>query len=280
LSARGDTWWRVHDLLMRTLVVANRIPIGRRSVAIGRHRLYADSVDRLLALMSWKLGIGEREECVLIKRVARPGMVAVDVGANVGLHTLGLAQRIGPTGRVHAIEPDPQNFALLARGVERAHLSNVRLHQVAASDTRGTLTLYISDANRGDHRIAPAAEARRSITVSAVTIDSLLADEPRVDFVKIDVQGAESLAVRGLEETLRRSPAIGVLCEVAPVWLRRGGSSAEELLAIFRGSGLAPHRIQKTGKVTPIEERLAIEEAERSGYVNLYFKRPAGNIPS
>jgi FkbM family methyltransferase len=273
LSARGDNWWRAYGVLSRALAIANRVPIGRRSVKVGSHRLYADSVDRFLALVSWKLGIGEREERALIERVVQPGMVAVDVGANVGLHTLGLADRVGPTGRVHALEPDPDNFALLSRGVERAHLAHVRLHQVAASASPGTLTLYVSEANRGDHRVAPAAEARRSFTVSAVTLDVLLADEPRVDFVKIDVQGAETLVVRGLRETLRRCATIGVLCELTPELLRRAGSSAEDLLAAFREPGLAPHRILEAGEVVPIEERIAIEESERSGYVNLYFKR-------
>ncbi|MEZ0230858.1 MAG: FkbM family methyltransferase [Planctomycetota bacterium] len=273
MSARGENWWRAYAVLSKGLAVLNRLPIGERSVKVGPDRLYAHSVDRFLALMSWKWGVGEREERALIERAVQPGMVALDVGANVGLHTLGLARRVGPEGRVHALEPEPDNFALLSRAVQKAHLANVRLHQVAASDAKGTLTLYLSDANRGDHRTSPAPEARRSFTVSATPIDDLLAHEPRIDFVKIDVQGAETIVLRGMKETLRRCERIGVLCELTPELLSRAGSSGEELLALFREPGLAPHRIAKTGDVEPITESAALEEAERSGYVNLYFAR-------
>jgi FkbM family methyltransferase len=274
VSARGENWWRAYSVLARGLAVLNRVPIGERSVKIGPDRLYTHSVDRLLALWSWKWGLGEREERALIERVVQPGMIAVDVGANVGLHTLGLARHVGPEGRVHALEPEPDNFQLLAHAVKRAHATNVRLHQLAASDTKGTLTLYVSDANRGDHRTSPAPEARRSFTVSALPLDELLAHEPRIDFVKIDVQGAEVVVLRGMKETLRRSERIGVLCELTPALLARAGTSGEELLALFRGPGLVPHRIARTGETAPITESAALEEAERSGYVNLYFARP------
>jgi FkbM family methyltransferase len=274
LSARGDNWWRAYSVLARVLAVANRVPIGERSLKIDGQRLYADSVDRLLALMSWKLGVGEREERALIERVVSPGMIAVDVGANVGLHTLGLARRVGEAGRVHALEPDPANFRLLAHAVKKAHLANARLHQVAASDAPGTLTLYVSDANRGDHRTAPAAEARRSFSVSAVPLDDLLASEPRVDFMKIDVQGAEVAVFRGFKKTLAANPGLGVLAELCPELLRRAGTSSEAFLATLHEAGLEPNRILASGATEPVAPATAIEEAERSGYVNLYFKRP------
>jgi len=274
VSAPGESWWRAYSVLARGLAALNRLPIGERSVAIGGERLYADSVDRLLALLAWKWGLGEREERALIARAVKPGMIAVDVGANVGLHTLGLARRVGPEGRVHALEPEPANFRLLARAVKRARAANVRLHPLAASDAAATLTLYLSDANRGDHRTAPAPEARRAFEVRAVPLDALLADEPRVDFMKIDVQGAESAVFRGFAETLARNPAIGVLAELCPELLRRAGSSGEELLALLARSGLAPRRIRASGETAPIAESEALEAAERSGYVNLYFARP------
>src|SRR5581483_7769267 len=95
VSARGERFWRAYALVERALVLLNRVPVGERAVTVGRERLYADSVDRLLALLSWKLGLGESEERALVARVARPGMIAVDVGANVGLHALALARLVG-----------------------------------------------------------------------------------------------------------------------------------------------------------------------------------------
>jgi len=273
VSARGERFWRAYALVERALVLLNRVPVGERAVTVGRERLYADSVDRLLALLSWKLGLGESEERALVARVARPGMIAVDVGANVGLHALALARLVGQGGRVHALEPEPRNRRLLERGIARARARNVLVHPVAASDKEGTLALYVSEANRGDHRTAPAPEARRALEVRAVTLDALLADEPRIDFVKIDVQGAETLVLKGARATLARSPGAGVLCELTPALLARAGSSGEELLSVLRESGLVPHRIARTGATEPISEEDALREAELSGYVNLYFAR-------
>jgi len=273
LSVRGDGWWRAYALLSRGMALANRLPIGERSLRIGRDRLYADSVDRWLAILSWRLGIGESEERALIASAVKPGMVTVDVGANVGLHTLGLARAVGPAGRVHAFEPDPGNRRLLERAVRRAGLANVILHREACSDRAGTLRLYASAANKGDHRTVPAPEARRSFEIPAVALDEALADEPHVDFVKIDVQGAEVPVLRGLARTLERNPAIGILVELTPKLLDFAGTTVEDFFSVPRRAGLVPHRILARGGLAPVSEEAAADEAVRSGYVNLYLKR-------
>lgn len=266
-------YWKSYSVLSRVLSTLNHVPVGQRSLRVGPDRLYADSIDRWLALLSWKLGAGERQERALIAREVRGGMVAVDVGANVGLHVLGLARATSPGGQVHAFEPDPDNFRLLSRAVREAAAEHVRLHQAAASDRAGQATLYVSDANRGDHRLAPAEEARRSITVPSVVLDEVLAGEPHVDFVKIDVQGAEVAVLRGLNATLTRNRGIQVLCELCPELLRRAGTSSGEFFACFHDSGFRPHRIAPDGTCSPVSEEDATREAEAAGYVNLHFRR-------
>jgi len=260
--------------VIRLRATLNRVPIGLRSVTIGGQRLYADSIDRLAALVSWRIGIDAKEERALIERIVQPGMVAVDVGANVGLHTLGLARRVGPSGRVIALEPDPTNFRLLARAVKKARLANVDLHRLAAADAPGTLTLYLSESNYGDHRTVRAAEARYSFPVSAVSLDDLLAGEERIDFVKVDVQGTEAAVFRGMARTLARNPGIRVLAELCPELIRLAGETTSGFFGVLRDSGLCPHRVLPTGEVEPVTEEAAIEDAERWVYINLYFKRP------
>jgi len=259
--------------VQRLLALLNRIPIGVRAVPFGRDRLYADSLDRWVAATGWRLGWLEGDERALIERVVGPGMIAVDVGANLGCHTLTLARRVGPMGRVHAFEPDPRNFRMLARTVREADVPQVRLHAAACVEHAGDVVLALAAANRGDNRLATAGGAERdTVVVPGVVLDEVLAAEPRIDFVKIDVQGAEVGVLRGLGRTLARSPGIGVLCEVCPTLLRDvGGHGADAFFAPLAAVGLRPHLVARDGRVEPITPEAAWAAADAAGYANLYF---------
>lgn len=260
--------------LARLAGTLNRLPVGERALRVGADRVYVASLDRWLAALGWRLGWLEGAERRLMARIVGSGMVAVDVGANVGVHTLHLARRVGPGGRVHALEPAPENFRLLARAIDEAGLPQVRLHQVAAGERAGQGTLHLSAANRGDHRSHAAADLRAAVAVRVVALDELLADEARVDFVKIDVQGDEVSVLRGLGETLRRSPGVAVLCEVCPLLLRAAGASPEEVFALLGAAGLRPHRLGRDGTPEALEAGAGCAAAEAAGYLNLLFRAP------
>jgi FkbM family methyltransferase len=270
---------RAVPVLAGVLAGLNRLPVGERGIRVGPDRLYAASVDRCVAALCWKLGWLEGPERALLERETGPGMVTVDVGANIGLHTLVLARRVGPAGRVHALEPAADNFRLLARAVTEAGLGQVRLHRAAAADRAGQVSLGLSATNRGDHRVVAAPSGRRVEPVPAVVLDELLAGEPRVDLVKIDVQGAEARVLQGLARTLRR-PELRLLCELCPALLAEAGANAEAFFAPLRAAGLLPHRLGRGGVPEPIDEEAAWTAAEAAGYVNLFFSRRAAAPPS
>src|SRR3989442_15296406 len=170
----------------RLFAALNRLPIGTRAVRLGHDRLYADSLDRWVAALGWSLGLLEARERSLMRATVRPGMVAVDVGANIGVHALTLGRCVGPTGRVYALEPEPRNFALLARAVRDAGLAHVRLVQAAAAERSGGTALYLARGNRGDHRVMPVPRRSAARGGRAGALDGLLAGDPPGDFVKID----------------------------------------------------------------------------------------------
>src|SRR5206468_7066765 len=178
-ARRGGPEARV-SLLGGLLAALNRLPVGERAVRVDGDRLYAASPDRLLAALAWKTGLRERAERRLIAREVKPGMVAVDVGANLGVHTLALARAVGPAGRVHALEPDPANFRLLARAVTEARGAQVTLHRAAAAAQAGEMDPHLSAVHRGDHRLHPEAARRTRLRVPVVVLDELLAGEPHV----------------------------------------------------------------------------------------------------
>jgi FkbM family methyltransferase len=262
---------RIHGLATRVLGVVNRVPIGARAVPWRGHRLYADTPDRLAAAIGWRLGLLARRERRFIERVLAPGMVAVDVGANLGFHTLTMARAVGPTGVVHALEPDPRNFRLLSRAVREAGYAHVTLHAAAASDARARVALYLAAANRGDHRLTASAEARASVLVDTLVLDDLLDAAPRVDLIKIDVQGSEVAVLRGLGRTLRRHPTVRVLCECSPDLLARAGADAEAFFGPFRASGLRPRQLDRAGEPHEISETEAWRLAAAAGFETLHF---------
>jgi FkbM family methyltransferase len=255
----------------RVLALANRIPVGLRAVRVGRDRLYADSLDRWAAALAWKFGPLERDNLDLVRSVVGPGAVAVDVGANVGLYTLALACAVGPGGVVHALEPDPANFRLLARAT--AKLPQVRALRAAATDRSGTVSLHVSPLNRGDHRLAAAVgENRETLLVPGITLDDLLAPQPQVSFVKLDIQGAEALALAGMSATLARNPDVAVLCELCPSLLEAAGSSAADVVRRLGAAGLAPFLVGRRGRTRRVSAREACETAAGLGYVEVFFR--------
>jgi FkbM family methyltransferase len=165
--------------------------------------------------------------------VLRPSMTAVDVGANLGLHSLFFASRVGPGGKVFAFEPEPDNCALLVRNIAHNHLENIEVFMNAAGAASGAIRLYLAEGSIGGHSASPSA-GPRAIDVAAVRLDDCLRDRAaRIDIVKIDVEGSEPLALAGFMETLTRDRPI-LLIEFAPALLRACGHAPEDLLATLK----------------------------------------------
>jgi FkbM family methyltransferase len=156
-----------------------------------------------------------------IIRLLGPGDTAVDVGANVGYHTLAMAAAVGSGGQVHAFEASPDLMRLLRATMIVNGLSSVALYENAALDRPGTITLasapghygsghLVNDAPSPDYDVAYSIR----VEVAAVTLDAVLADlVPNVDLLHMDIEGAEPLALCGAETLIRRSPKIKIITE-------------------------------------------------------------------
>jgi FkbM family methyltransferase len=178
------------------------------------------------------LATGEYEPrvCAVLDAVLKPGETFVDVGANIGYLTLVGAARVGPTGRVVAIEASPFNVHHLAGTLHRNNLSQVSLLPVAASDAVGILRL---DAGASNAKVAQAADFDpHAAWVPAHPLDQLLAHLDRLDVLKVDVEGHEAAVLAGARAILARfSPVI--LLELSPALLKAAGSSAAAVVAVL-----------------------------------------------
>lgn len=201
------------------------------------HRMYLDPKDSL------DLSVGrvhEPAKTALLDRLVGEGSVALDIGANIGYYTLLLARRVGDRGHVYAFEPERQNFALLAKNVGINGYRNVTLINRAVSDRTGTEALFLGKDNLGDHRIYDSHDGRDAVRVESVRLDGYFAGFDReIALVKMDIQGAEYRAVKGMESLLTRNPAVVLVTEFWPGGLARSGIEPQAYLDLLSGLGFA-----------------------------------------
>jgi FkbM family methyltransferase len=143
--------------------------------------------------------------------------VVYDIGANTGLYTL-FAAAVCPDGEVIAFEPYPPNLNLLKQDIDRNNLQNVNIKNVALSDSIGSISFSQpeeDDVGYGSSSIE-TTQSKASIEVPTTTGDQLIADGeiPAPNVIKIDVEGAEPLVLRGLENALTGQSCRTVYCEV------------------------------------------------------------------
>jgi len=199
--------------------------------------------------------VTEHEDIDLIHRLVKRGDSVVDVGANIGFYSEVLANCVGADGHVYAFEPEQRNFDRL---VERAR-PYPQIHPVraAVADKPGPIDLYLSPHLNIDHRTYPTEERRQRTTIEAVSLDSFLADRAdRIQFIKMDIQGAEYAALLGMRDVVQRSPHVRILMELWPFVHERFGAGTMVVLSLLESWGFETHRLGKNGhhrKLSPNE---------------------------
>ena len=175
-------------------------------------------------------GIFEPVETTLLQRLIKTGDRVLDIGANIGYYTVLFADWVGSSGLVHAIEPDSDNFALLDTNTQDFQIKGcVHLHRLALGEAGGTAKLFRSKDNIGMHRLYDSVCCDGSSTEVPVCRGDELALAP-LDVIKIDIEGFELFALRGLSDTLNKSPDVKILCEFSPLSMMEAGIQPLEWL--------------------------------------------------
>ncbi|HUJ47774.1 MAG TPA: FkbM family methyltransferase, partial [Rhizomicrobium sp.] len=169
-----------------------------------------------------------------------PGMTVVDVGANDGYYTLFAARRVGSTGRVVAVEPSSRERVNLKRNIARNRLDNVSVVPAALGSACGVADLRLAQGVHSGHNTLgkfahDGVLADRLQRVDVETLDKLEAalGLSRIDFIKIDVEGAEASVILGARHVLSTMRPI-ILLEINDNALRAQATSGEELLSTLR----------------------------------------------
>jgi FkbM family methyltransferase len=182
----------------------------------------------------------DRTVPLLIDRIFPEGRgTFIDVGANRGLHALYAARALQRAGRVYAFEPNPETFEVLKAHLVMNRLRNCVPVQAGLADAKAELLLNLfADDHSGTCSFVASAEVVSTVAVPVLVLDEALAPASLEGpvFVKIDVEGFEHRALKGMPRLLDR-PDVTVLCEVTDEWLRAAGSSADALVGDMQSRG-------------------------------------------
>lgn len=200
----------------------------------------------------------ELYESSLIAEYAEESHVAIDLGANIGYYTMLLAKAIGPDdgGRVLAFEPELRHFIMLQRNLVYNRINNVSAFRTAVSDHCGTVELHLNERNLGDHRIWSVNTDRKKVLCQCVSLDQFLpTDLCEVPLlIKMDIQGAEGLALWGMRDLLRRAGHIALFTEYWPWGLAMSGVTPRQFDDTLHSLGFRVSKIDaENEKLVPLK---------------------------
>jgi len=305
LTLYRKTLKRVRPLHVAAHVVMSRavIPLLERS-----QRFDTMPDDPFWFRLDLLTGRHEAETTQQIERLVKPGMTVLDIGAHVGYYSRRSARLVGDSGRVFAFEPHPRTFETLARNLRP--YANVTPVQAAVAEREGTAELYdylmmsasgslnydesmrdLQKAQLAAGDVAPRIATdfpMQTYTVRTLALDEYLANEgvERVDVVKMDIEGAEIGALRGMRQTIANSPGIALIMEYNPAALKSFDHDPQQALAEVLAMGFDSLQVIETdGSLRDLNSdgaagdqtigQMTTHLMEHMGVVNLLLTRHA-----
>jgi FkbM family methyltransferase len=203
----------------------------------------------------------EKAERTLLKKLVKPGMVAFDVGANIGDYSIVLSRLVGNSGTVHAFEPASSTFAKLEKRLKQSKCNNVFAHQKATFSANIPISFnqFPEDFSvwnsigkpemlnpNGSGEYVPIIKTE---TVDGITLDSFCQEHriEKIDYLKIDVEGAESDTLEGAIELLSKQKVGYIQFEISQKMLEGLDRTANATFDILRKHGYECHRITIDG---------------------------------
>jgi FkbM family methyltransferase len=206
-------------------------------------------------------------EIKVIHSLVEHGQTVLDIGSNIGFYTDIFSRIVGSNGKVHAFEPDILNYSHLKDIFGKRN--NVSLQQKAASEITGPLKIFTSKLLNVDHRTYPVEQYESSYGIEAISIDDYVAGVFKVDFIKMDIQGHELKALRGMKKTIDLFKPI-LLSEFWPSGLKQAGDSADDYLSLVQSYGYSIYQLDN-GIVTNFRREIIpdLEQKGDCGYINI-----------
>jgi len=236
--------------------------LGKKLVKkrIHDYKMYLNPADRGISQTLMLYGSREQQLKILLEREIEPGYTVIDLGANIGYYVLMEWRLTGSAGKIHALEPAPQNFELLAKNIElNAAADTVTAYPIGGGEKCGKAQFFLSNKSNLGTFVAPCntdrAEKRQlsgeMLEVELVDMTSFIRDKGRIDLIRMDIEGFEIEVLRGLRPAIAEGQFTGKIvfeCHF-PEYNDEAHSLREELHFLF-SHGYAPKYMTSNDETT------------------------------
>jgi FkbM family methyltransferase len=203
-------------------------------------------------------GSFENAEARFVERFLQAGMTVLDIGAHHGFYTLLASMRVGRTGRVIAFEPSPRERIRLERHIRLNRCENVRIEEIALGASPGKAELFLVEGMEDycNSLRPPAVNAEtRRVPVNVATLDDFLSSTCLTDvqFIKLDVEGAELDVLKGASNLLRQSSRPVFMVEVYDIRTQPWGYAARDIVRFLTERGFEWYSLEESGTPRPVD---------------------------
>ncbi len=207
-----------------------------------------------------------------IGKVLKPGEHFLDIGANIGIVSLIASRSVGNTGKVYSVEALPATRKLLEENIALNEAQNIKVVPFALLDKTGEVQFFGSiDGNIGGSSLSAQGQKGAPVIVEGRTLDSLLADGTieRCDVMKMDIEGAEILALQGMKNLFANHKPRAVMIEIADEHLAQFSAKPADVIEFFTNHGYLWYEAKPDGFQ-------AVQNLHLTGYNNLWAILPNG----
>lgn len=237
--------WRIADLNPeKPIEIA-----GHKILGIGPNR---GGLNGLSLLMNTY----EEDSSFMFREFIDPGSNVIDIGAHIGFYSLIAAEKVGPSGRVFAFEPEIENYKWLKKNVDLNGYQNVKIVTKAVTEKSGSINLWIGNSS-GSHSIYQNFSETKGNNsnqntqiVDTVSIDDFLESQgwPNIQVIKMDVEGAEKLAFEGMQELFKRQEHLKIIFEYNRLTFEENGIDSMAFFKILLDNNFTLFHVSKKNK--------------------------------
>ncbi len=251
-------------------------PKGIRLARVNDFEMYFACHDWAVAPTLMFAHTWEPAETEICKQYIKEGDTVIDAGSYIGYYSILTSKLVGSKGKVYAFEPSPETQGLLQKNLELNNCNNVQVFKGAITEKAGEISYFVSKTNlSGSSKYPgyadPIGFRGVEIKVPTISLDEVIGDG-RVDFIKMDIEGAETQAISGMTNIIKNNPDLKMMIEICPQGLRALGSNLEEHIDLLQRY-FRLHIILKSG-LTDEVDLVGVKKAFiKTAVINLFCKR-------